>query len=220
MQFEGRRPAPDQRIANAQFAINNGTDFGQEAKTISESSDASTGGDMGWVSPYQYTTTRESAIFNTPIGDVTPMVNDNGYHVYKIISQETRTADAAQQAKLKPALFSNWLAELQSNSLVWEDSAALTSLTPGATRGYPGRTIATVAVGAGVVASGRGRRRGRRTAAAGPARADQARNGGRVAASLPRRPRGGPHRNGRDHDRRRARRGGADVPPLPGAARF
>ena len=132
VQFEGRRPAPDQRIANAQFAINNGTDFGQEAKTISESSDASTGGDMGWVSPYQYTTTRESAIFNTPVGDVTPMVNDNGYHVYKIISQETRTADAAQQAKLKPALFSNWLAELQSNSLVWEDSAALTSLTPGA----------------------------------------------------------------------------------------
>ena len=132
VQFEGRRPAPDQRIANAQFAVNNGTDFGQEAKTISEASDASTGGDMGWISPYQYSTKRESAIFNTPIGDVTPMIDDNGYHVYKIVAQETRTADAAQQAKLKPVLFSNWLTELQSNSLVWEDSAALTSLTPGA----------------------------------------------------------------------------------------
>jgi parvulin-like peptidyl-prolyl isomerase len=132
VQFEGRRPAPDQRIANAQFAVAGGMDFGQEAKIASEASDASTGGDLGWVSRYQFTVNRQSEIFNAPIGSVTPMINDNGYHVYKIVAQATRTADAAQQAKLKPVVFANWLTELQSTYLVWQDSAALTALTPGA----------------------------------------------------------------------------------------
>ena len=132
VEFNGRRPAPDQRIANAQFAINNGTDFAQEAKMSSEVSDALTGGDLGWVSPYQYGDDRQSTIFDAPVGSVTPMINSNGYHIYKVIAQETRTADAEQQAKLKPLIFTHWLTELQNNSLVWQDAAALDALTPGA----------------------------------------------------------------------------------------
>jgi parvulin-like peptidyl-prolyl isomerase len=128
--FEGRRPAPDQRIANAQFAVNTGTDFVQEAKTSSEVSDALTGGDLGWISPYQYNTPRQSTIFKTPVGSVSPMVSDNGYHIYKVIAEQTRTPDATAQAKLKPLVFPHWLAELQSNSLVWQDQAALQALTP------------------------------------------------------------------------------------------
>jgi hypothetical protein len=132
VQYQGRRPAPDQRIANAQFEINNGTDFAQEAKLSSEVSDALTGGDLGWVSPYQYGDDRQSTIFDSPVGSVTPMINSNGYHIYKVIAQETRTADAEQQAKLKPLIFTHWLTELQNNSLVWQDAAALDALTPGA----------------------------------------------------------------------------------------
>ena len=132
VQYQGRRPAPDQRIANAQFEINNGTDFAQEAKLSSEVSDALTGGDLGWVSPYQYGDDRQSTIFDAPVGSVTPMINSNGYHIYKVIAQQTRTADATQQAKIKPLIFPHWLAELQNNSLVWQDAAALDALTPGA----------------------------------------------------------------------------------------
>ena len=132
VQFQGRRPAPDQRIANAQFYINNGVDFAQEAKTSSEVSDALTGGDLGWISPYEYSTLRQSTIFETPVGRVSPMVSDTGFHLYKVVAQETRTADADQQAKIKPLVFTHWLTELQNNSLVWQDAAALDSLTPGA----------------------------------------------------------------------------------------
>jgi len=58
------------------------------------------------------------------------MINSNGYHIYKVIAQETRTADAEQQAKLKPLIFTHWLTELQNNSLVWQDAAALDCLDP------------------------------------------------------------------------------------------
>jgi hypothetical protein len=60
------------------------------------------------------------------------MVTNNGYFIYKVLAEETRTADADQQAKLKNVVFQRWLTELQSNSLVWQDTAAVTALNPSA----------------------------------------------------------------------------------------
>jgi parvulin-like peptidyl-prolyl isomerase len=132
VQFQGRRPAPDIRIAADQFAVASGVDFATEAKNASEAVDAPTGGDLGWVSPYQLSADQQQAIFSTPIGQVTNMVADNGYFIYKVLAEETRTADADQQAKLKNVVFQRWLTELQSNSLVWQDTAAVTALNPSA----------------------------------------------------------------------------------------
>jgi parvulin-like peptidyl-prolyl isomerase len=132
VQFEGRRPAPDLRIAAIQFAVNSGVDFATEAKSASEAIDAATGGDLGWVSPYQLSAAAQQAIFNTPVGQVTNMVTNNGYFIYKVLAEETRTADAAQQAKLKNVVFQRWLTEFQSNALVWKDTAAVTALNPSA----------------------------------------------------------------------------------------
>jgi parvulin-like peptidyl-prolyl isomerase len=128
--YQGRRPAPDQRIADDLLQINSGVDFATVAKQSSESADASTGGDLGWVSPYMLTADQQAAIFQTPVGRVSNIVNGNGYYLYKIIDQQTRTPDAAQQAKLKKVVFPRWLSELQANSLVWQDTAAVTALAP------------------------------------------------------------------------------------------
>jgi len=128
--YQGRRPAPDQRIADDLLQINSGVDFATVAKQNSESADASTGGDLGWVSPYMLTADQQAAIFQTPVGRVSNIVNGNGYYLYKIIDQQTRTPDAAQQAKLKKVVFPRWLSELQANSLVWQDTAAVTALAP------------------------------------------------------------------------------------------
>jgi hypothetical protein len=132
VQFEGRRPAPDLRIAAVQFAVNSGVDFATEAKSASEAIDAPTGGDLGWVSPYQLSAAAQQAIFSTKVGQVTNMVSNNGYFIYKVLAEETRTADAAQQAKLKNVVFQRWLTEFQSNALVWKDTAAVTALNPSA----------------------------------------------------------------------------------------
>jgi PPIC-type PPIASE domain len=132
--FEGRRAAPDQRIADAAFAINSGTDFGTEAKLISESSDAITGGDLGWVSPYMLSTDQQDAIFKTPVGSVSNIVTTSrGFFIYQVTQEATRVADPDQQAKLKNVVFPSWLAELQADSLIWQDTAfvsALASATP------------------------------------------------------------------------------------------
>ena len=130
VQFQGRRPAPDQRIANAQFMINSGTDFATEAMAISEASDASSGGDMGWVSPYMLTTTQQQVIFATPVGRISPVVSGNGFFIFQVVDEQTRVADPDQQAKLKKVVFPSWLSELQANGLVWKDAAALSAMAP------------------------------------------------------------------------------------------
>jgi parvulin-like peptidyl-prolyl isomerase len=133
VEFQGLRPAPDQRIADAQFAINNGTDFSTEARVASESADASVGGDMGWVSPYQLTPDQERAVAATPVGSVSNMLSGSGFYVvYKVLETQTRVADPVQQAKLLRVVFTRWLTELQSNALVWQDQAALDAMNPSA----------------------------------------------------------------------------------------
>jgi hypothetical protein len=128
--FQGRRPAPAQRIANAAFAINSGVDFETEAKLASESTDAIDGGDLGWVSPYMLTIQQQEAVYATPIGRTTNVIDDGtgGYYLYKVVSEQTRAPDAAQQAKLKKVVYSSWLDELNADSLVWQDAAAVSAL--------------------------------------------------------------------------------------------
>jgi peptidyl-prolyl cis-trans isomerase SurA len=129
VQFEGRRAAPDQRAYLTQFAIANGSPFATEAETQSEATDASSGGDMGWVSPYQLSALEDQAVFNTPLGSVSNMVTDNGYFIFKVLDEQVRTADPTQQLKLKKLVFSRWLTQFQANALVWQDQAGLTAMT-------------------------------------------------------------------------------------------
>ena len=132
-QFQGRRPAPDLRIAIDQFNLSAGADFADLAKSSSEAVDAPVAGDLGWVSPYQLTTVQQTAIFSTPVGRVSNMVSSSGYFVYKVVEEQTRTPDADQQAKLKNVVFQRWLTEFQGNALVWQDATGLAALNPSAT---------------------------------------------------------------------------------------
>ena len=133
VQFQGRRPEPDLRIAIDQFNLNNGADFADLARSSSEAADAPTGGDLGWISPYQVSAIQQAAIFSTPVGQVSNMVTSNGYFVFKIVAEETRIADADQQARLKLVVFPRWLTEFQGNQLVWRDTTGLAALNPSAT---------------------------------------------------------------------------------------
>jgi hypothetical protein len=73
---------------------------------------------------------QEQAIYSTPIGGVTNVVNDSGYYLFKVISEETRTPDAAQQAKLKKVVYQRWVSDFQATTLIWQDAAAVAALTP------------------------------------------------------------------------------------------
>ena len=108
-----------------------GSDFTTEVAQYSEAADATNGGDMGWISRYMLSTELEAAVFQTPVGGLSRIVQtSNGYWIFKVLSEETRTADATQQAKLKKVVFNSWLTELTGAANVWTDTGALTAITP------------------------------------------------------------------------------------------
>jgi parvulin-like peptidyl-prolyl isomerase len=132
--FQGVRPGPAQRIADAVLGINTGTSFGDEAAKYSETADATNGGDMGWVTHYQLSSDVEQAIFQAPVGGLTRLVsNANGYYIFKVLAEETRTPDATQQLTLKQTVFASWLSDLEAATNTWTDSSGLTAITPTAT---------------------------------------------------------------------------------------
>jgi hypothetical protein len=129
--FEGTRPAPLQRFADVELSVAAGTDFKSLVTQYSEATDAPDGGDMQWVSPYMLSDELLSAIFQAPVGGTSRVVqNTNGFWIFKVLSEETRTPDAAQQAKLKRVVFDHWLSDLTANTNVWTDAAGLTGITP------------------------------------------------------------------------------------------
>ena len=129
--YEGTRPAPAQRIADAQIMLATGSDFATEVAQYSETADAANGGDMGWIPRNLLPSDLEDAIFQTPIGGLSRVVqSSNGYWIFKVLAEETRTADAAQQARMKMVTFNSWLSDLTSAANIWTDTAALTAITP------------------------------------------------------------------------------------------
>lgn len=149
VEFMGRRPSPSQRIADMALQIALGSDFTTIASTQSESSDASNGGDMGWVSPYMLSKQMQGTIFSTPVGQVSgivtsttqttdastgaPVTKVTGYWLFKVGAEETRTADAAQQQRLEKVVFPAWVDDLYAAAQVTTDQVALTALSTGST---------------------------------------------------------------------------------------
>ncbi|MGD0018897.1 MAG: peptidylprolyl isomerase [Candidatus Limnocylindrales bacterium] len=131
--FQGVRPAPAQRMADAQIGIATGSDFATEVTKYSESSDVNNGGDMGWVSRHMLSSDLEDAIFQAPVGGLSRMVTtSDGLYLFKVLAEETRTPDAATQLKLKSSVFDKWLSDLTAATNIWTDSAGLTAITPAA----------------------------------------------------------------------------------------
>jgi parvulin-like peptidyl-prolyl isomerase len=150
LEYLGRQAAPGDRIAGLALELSAGTvDFTTVASTQSQASDASSGGDMGWVSPYMLSTQMESAIYGTPVGQVSqivvstssstdpttgaPTTSVSGYWIFKVNAQEKRVADPLQQERLAKVVFPLWLDGLYGTAKVTTDSAALTALSSTAT---------------------------------------------------------------------------------------
>ena len=84
-------------------------DFGYLARAYSEASDASKGGDMGWIGHNQLSQKLEDAIFATPVGKVSDMLIDGStLYIFKVLDEQTRLPDKDQIAALTSGAFSNW----------------------------------------------------------------------------------------------------------------
>ena len=118
VRFEGRRPAPDQRIADVQLSLATGADFATLAKQWSELADeAAKGGDAGWFGRYQLVTDQDGRHLLTPVGASASWSSSSGvWYVYKVIDEQTRLPDATAAASLKKAVFPSGSPTCESNT--------------------------------------------------------------------------------------------------------
>ena len=107
-----RPPDIDQMKKLRDLAVG-GTDFTQLARDNSEGPEAGKGGDLGFVAQGQLDARLSRAVFATPIGQVSEIVEvpNVGTFLFKVLAEETKTPDATQLKLLQQRAFANWYGE-------------------------------------------------------------------------------------------------------------
>ncbi len=125
IEFLGRRPPALTAMNGLALQLAKpGADFAALAKANSTAANASTGGDMGWVAPYQLSQKLEDAITATAVGKVSAVVTDgNNVYLYKVVDEQTRLPDASQIATLKSSAFQNWYNAQRAKATITTDPA-------------------------------------------------------------------------------------------------
>ncbi len=128
--FQGSRPAPQQRVTQIQKELAApGASFSAIAKANSDAPDASAGGDMGWIAPYQLSQSVQDVLFSLKPNQVSaPQTQSDGIYLYEVTQKETRTVDSSQLSTLQGSAFTNWYAAQKAKANIWQspDIAAAT----------------------------------------------------------------------------------------------
>jgi parvulin-like peptidyl-prolyl isomerase len=90
-----------------------GTDFAQLARNYSEGNEAGKGGDKGWIAPGLLDARQIRAIYDTPVGQVSQVVDikNGGVFLYKVVAERTQLPDGDQLVTIKARAFQNWYGE-------------------------------------------------------------------------------------------------------------
>lgn len=110
--------APDSAVMESlRQRITSGEDeFEQIARDYSEGPEAGTGGDKGWIAKGLIDERLLRAIFETPVGEVSQIVEipDAGLFLYKVLEERTQTPDEEQADTIDARAFQNWYGEKKS----------------------------------------------------------------------------------------------------------
>ena len=135
IQFVDRRPPALTQMQGLTLELAKpDSDFGALAKANSTASDASKGGDMGWVAPYQLSPSLEDAINKLAVGKVSDVVTSGTtLYLFKVTEVQTRLPDADQITALKANAYTNWYAGEKAKATIDTDPtyAALSSSSTG-----------------------------------------------------------------------------------------
>ncbi|HEX9044532.1 MAG TPA: peptidylprolyl isomerase [Candidatus Limnocylindrales bacterium] len=125
IRFDARRADPSIRINQLHDQLVAGGDFAAIAKANSDAADASKGGDMGWVARNQIAKDLEDAIFAAPVGTVSGVYKGtDGWYIFLVRQEATRTPSGDQLTTLKNTAFSNWYAQQKKAAAIIEDQVA------------------------------------------------------------------------------------------------
>jgi parvulin-like peptidyl-prolyl isomerase len=108
---------PDSAVMeNLRNQIVGGADFGDIARDWSDGPEAGTDGDKGWIAQGLIDERLRRAIFETPVGEVSQIVEvpDAGLFLYKVLEERTQKPDEEQAATIDARAFQNWYGEKKS----------------------------------------------------------------------------------------------------------
>jgi parvulin-like peptidyl-prolyl isomerase len=130
--YLGRRAGAHARIdAIREEATKPGADFAAIARAKSEGSDASSGGDMGWIAKYQLDPKVEQVLFGLQAGQVSDVVSDAaGLHLYFVKEREQRKVDDDQLQTLKTSAFDHWYSPQKDAADIFRDQEVLAQASP------------------------------------------------------------------------------------------
>jgi parvulin-like peptidyl-prolyl isomerase len=83
-----------------------------------------TGGDQGWIAPYQKDATLEKAIFAlTKVGEISPPITDSGgIYIFKLLdTSNARYLDDTTRTNIQNTGFDTWVSQLKSDLNTWVD---------------------------------------------------------------------------------------------------
>jgi parvulin-like peptidyl-prolyl isomerase len=101
--------------------IQNGADFATLAQQYSDdSSNASTGGDLGWFGRGRMVAAFEEAAFSLPLNEVSePIKTDFGYHLIEVLEKDAnRQKDEAQLEQERQQAYQTWLQEQKTATAI------------------------------------------------------------------------------------------------------
>ena len=129
--YLGRRAGAQARITAIREEVTApGADFAEIARQKSEGSDASSGGDLGWIARYQLDEKTEQIVFALQAGHVSDVITDtDGLHLYFVKEREQRDVDDAQLATLESSAFTNWYDPQKTTATIWRDESVLGQAT-------------------------------------------------------------------------------------------
>ena len=127
-------PAARQKLPEIKAEVAKGGDFANFARTYSADGSASSGGDLGWISPGETVPEFERAMNNLKDGEVSdPVRSEYGYHLIQVLGRREAEGSVQQQLDLaRQAIgqrkaeqaYSDWLRELRDTAYVQYKGAA------------------------------------------------------------------------------------------------
>jgi parvulin-like peptidyl-prolyl isomerase len=118
-------PTDEEHLKALKAAADSGKDFAVLARDNSEAPSSGIGGDLGWIAKGQLVDQLTNAIFATPIGKTSDIVNvaGDGTYLFKVIAEETRTPEGRQLEELTSTAFSRWYDAKKSAVVIDRDES-------------------------------------------------------------------------------------------------
>jgi parvulin-like peptidyl-prolyl isomerase len=124
--FDDRQPPAQERIETVrQRALVPAASFATIAEDVSDGPEAVDGGDLGWIARLQLAPDLEDPVFATPVGSVSDVITipGEGFYLFKVFEEATRTPDAAQADTLRTSAYGNWYAAKRATADISLDSS-------------------------------------------------------------------------------------------------